>query len=143
MLGRYITWWGLIAQLLWVVAIAWDPTAMRATPLSTLAELFHHSRVGLIIALVASSVSTYIAMKTSFHIGLRRLSLLVPQQFFLLLAAGGALMAVYHGTYADGVVRTSAFIAADQAPWILAALLYSASIIDDFGGRRAWTHRAG
>lgn len=143
MLSRYITWWGLIAQLLWVVAIAWDPSAMSATPLSTLAELFHHSRIGLILGLVASSASTFIAMRPSLRIGLRRLSLLVPQQFFLLLAAGGAMVAVWEGTYADGVVRTSAFIAADQSPWILAALLYSMSIVADFGRKGAWTRRTG
>jgi len=117
---------------------------MYATPLNTLAEFFNYSRPALVFALVSSALATFTAMRTPSprRYGFKTLALLIPQQFFMLMAAGGSMLAVWNGYYADGVIRTTPFILADQSPWILAALLYTVSIVDDFGKpvRERWTH---
>lgn len=53
---------------------------------------------------------------------------LLPQQTVLLLSAIGALGAMISGTFADGIVRSSAFLVADQAPVVVAAVLHTISI---------------
>jgi hypothetical protein len=137
-LKKYIAYWGLSAHVIWIVALCIDPVAMHATPLSTLAECVNYSPVALVFGLATSALATLAAMSPASRVGYRTIALLIPQQFFMLIAAGGSIVAIYNGHYADGVQRTSAFILADQSPWILAALLYTASICEHFG-RRAWT----
>jgi len=137
MLSRYMTWWSVSASVIWASAIVCDPNAMYATPLRTVAEFFNYSRPALVFALLTSAFSTVVAMLPASRLGLRTLILLIPQQFFLCLAAGGSVMAIYSGHYADGVLRSQAFILADQSPWVLAALLYTVSVVNDFR-RRAW-----
>jgi len=139
MLSRYIALWGLSAHALWVIAICWNPIAMYATPLATLADFFNYSRPALVFSLVTSAIAVLVAMSpaTSARPNYVNLALLIPQQFFMLLSAGGSILAIYNGHYADGVARSSAFILADQSPWILAAFLYTFSIVESFG-RRAW-----
>lgn len=136
MLTKWITWWGLSAHVIWGVVTLYDPQAMYATPLSSLAEFFNRSQYALSFALISSAIASYIAMATHKRPDLRTLMLLVPQQFFMLIAAGGAVAAIFSGAYADGVQRSVAFILADQIPWILAALLYTFAILEHFG--RAW-----
>jgi len=112
---------------------------MYATPVATLADFFNYSRPAIIFSLATSAIAAIVAMNANKLDGTQTVILLIPQQFFMLLSAGGSIVAIYHGYYADGVVRSSAFILADQSPWVLAALLYTFSILETFG-KRAWIH---
>ena len=135
---RYITWWGLIANIIWAVLVLLSPHAMYATPLSTLSEFFNYSPYALSFALFSASVATFSAMASHTKPDLRTLALLLPQQFFMLMAAGGSIMAMWCGHYADGVQRSHFFIMADQMPWVLAALLYTISIVEYYWRTAKW-----
>jgi len=50
---------------------------------------------------------------------------LLPQQLLLYIAAGGSVNAILHGAYADGVVRSSAFLLADQVSTALIAIFHT------------------
>jgi hypothetical protein len=135
MLTKWITWWGLIANLIWGVVVLFSPAAMGSTPLSTVADFFGRSPVAVSTGLLSASMAAFVAMLVDHEDDpdARTLVLLVPQQFFMLLAAGGAVLAILTETYADGVQRPMAFILADQTPWVLGAVLYTLSIVEHFG----------
>ena len=137
-LNRYIVWWGLLANVTWSILVTIDPVVMHTTPLSTIANFFNHSQGALASALLLSSIASFSAM-ASDRLDLRTLILLMPQQFMMLMAAGGSILAMYNGYYADLVIRSSAFIIADQIPWVLAAVLFTASIIEHFCRKVRWT----
>ncbi len=55
---------------------------------------------------------------------------LLPQQLLLILSGIGAIVSVTTGMYADGAARSPLFIAADQAIYVILAILYSFESID-------------
>jgi hypothetical protein len=59
-----------------------------------------------------------------------RLTLLLPQQLLLYVAAWGGLQAVVNGHYADGVARPYEFILTDQLPLMLLAVVHTLSLIE-------------
>lgn len=138
LLNRYITWWGLCANGIWGAVILFHPEAMKATPMSTLAQFFNQSQYALSVALLSSVAATFTALAFDNRVDVRSMILLIPQQFLMVMAAGGSVLAVYQGEYADGVQRSHWFILADQLPWILAALFYTFSIVEHFGRRKVW-----
>ena len=58
-----------------------------------------------------------------------RLILLLPQQTLLIITAIGAVIAISHGMYLDGVQRPWSFILCDQFPRLTSPILYSAAIL--------------
>ena len=52
----------------------------------------------------------------------------LPQLFIVLTAAGGALVCIFRGAYADGVPRPVPFILRDQAIYPILAFLYFRAI---------------
>lgn len=68
--------------------------------------------------------------------------LMVPQQFFLFVGAGGAVEAMWEGHFADGVVRPHTFLIADQIHMVLTAICHSlAMYVIVRGGIWAAWHR--
>jgi uncharacterized membrane protein len=110
---------------------------MEATPLHSLADLLGGNPYTVAAALMSSSLAAFTAMYKSDSPDVRSLVLLVPQQFFMLIAAGGSVQAMVTATYADGVIRPMTFIIADQMPWVLGAIFYTLAITEHFG-RRLW-----
>lgn len=60
--------------------------------------------------------------------------MVLPQQFILLLSANGAITAIIHSQFADGVQRSRTFIFCDQLDSILLAIFHTATIIYYWGG---------
>jgi hypothetical protein len=58
----------------------------------------------------------------------QRMTALIGQQTILIIPALGAIYAIFHGAYADGVQRPWEFISADQFVTIGAAIIYTAAI---------------
>lgn len=58
----------------------------------------------------------------------------LPQQFILVLSALGAISAIVNSQFADGVIRSRAFIFCDQLPAILVAIFHTIVVISFFGG---------
>ena len=54
--------------------------------------------------------------------------LLLPQQILLFFTAAGAWLAVWHGGYPDGVLRSTLFITADQLPRGMFSLIHLTSL---------------
>jgi hypothetical protein len=73
-------------------------------------------RRGLAAALIASSSAAFVALSRRNLAPWLTVILLTPQQALLFTTGIGAWLAVWHGSYADGVVRSSVFITADQLP---------------------------
>ncbi len=55
--------------------------------------------------------------------------LLLPQQIILMMSAAGAIEAIWLAQFADGVLRSRAFIAVDQIYSVLAACGHTIAII--------------
>lgn len=83
----------------------------------------HHTRAALY--LLASLLASLWFYGHYHSVSRWALLLLVPQQFLLLLSALAAILAVWHGAYGDGVVRSRLFILADQIPYPLLAVLHA------------------
>lgn len=80
---------------------------------------------GLASALLASSACAFTVLLRSRSLPVwLTLVLLAPQQSLLLTTAIAAWFAVWHGSYADGVLRSSLFITADQLPRGMFSLIH-------------------
>jgi hypothetical protein len=113
--------YAILLHWVWAIALMLDPAAGNATAIHALLDLMPR----------ASAIGVYVAVGVLASIGIWRgcpLTLL-PQQFVLMVSAVGAAFAIWNGSFADGVIRSHAFIAADQAPAILAALGHTYAII--------------
>ncbi len=73
-------------------------------------------RRGLAAALIASSSAAFVVLSRRYLAPWLTVILLAPQQALLFTTGIAAWLAVWHGSYADRVVRSSLFIAADQLP---------------------------
>ena len=62
---------------------------------------------------------------------MRNFLLCLPQQFFLVESAWGAIEAIAACQFADGVPRPWAFMAADQGQVVLLALLHTGAIVEE------------
>ena len=60
--------------------------------------------------------------------------LCVPQQFFMMSSALGALRAIAHSEFADGVPRPWEFITNDQNLYLLIGVYHTVAILDVFAG---------
>lgn len=72
--------------------------------------------------------------------------MIIPQQLLLMKSASGAIICILRSQFADGVDRPWAFIAADQSPAIIMAVLHTFALIDQFSPhlwkwRPKWTTR--
>jgi hypothetical protein len=59
----------------------------------------------------------------------RRLVLLMPQQFLLVIVTSGAFWAVLRESYADGILRSWEFISADQVPLVALLVVHTRAIL--------------
>jgi hypothetical protein len=73
-------------------------------------------RRGLAAALIASSSAAFVVLSRRYLAPWLTVILLTPQQALLFTTGIAAWLAVWYGSYADGVVRSSVFITADQLP---------------------------
>lgn len=112
-------------HLFWACLTLYDQQAMGATGLASLYRWIYPPTF-LIIVLVGASISTLIG------IALRHpwsFIMLIPQQILLMMSAAGAIEAIFISQYADGVLRPWAFIAADQAYSVIAALGHTLAML--------------
>lgn len=65
----------------------------------------------------------------------------VPQQLLLLESANRAILCIYAGSFADGVIRPRMFIFVDQLPAMLLAFFHTVALIDWSTGGKLWKRR--
>lgn len=122
----WIIWYAVALHALWGVLVLAHRAAEGATPLSVYRPL-PRLAVGLAL-LAAAALATYGISRTRQHPALSLLALM-PQQGLLAVSTMASVAAVARGEYGDGVVRPRLFILADQAPIILALVLYTVALV--------------
>jgi len=112
-------------QLVWGVTVAVDQSALHTTGVSILSKVMPWWLVSF--ALIGAAMLACFA----FHVPRRieTLLLLLPQQGMLILSAGGALIAIKNGEFADGVIRSVAFLMVDQVSLMLVAFFHTWAIV--------------
>src|SRR5688572_27385699 len=121
-------WYAVALHMLWAGLMVFSSQPEHTTAIYPLSRLFPNP-YGLALILVAvAGCATYGLFKRGPGIT-DRVLLLAPQQLVLGVSAAGALHAMALGQFADGTVRSSAFLIADQAPAVLALFVHSASIV--------------
>ena len=113
-------------HLCWGILGTIDETAYFSTAASAPFRLFGNLTGVVCIAVAAMALTGLIAR---FRSPLTSLMCMLPQQSLLIISAIGAAHAIYLGQFADGVVRSRFFIAADQVPAILAAVGHTVSML--------------
>ena len=84
---------------------------------------------GLAVALFASSLLAMIVLWRARAMPILLVPLiLAPQQAFLFTTGIAAWVAVWHGSYSDGVLRSPLFITADQLPRGMFSLMHLTAI---------------
>jgi hypothetical protein len=118
--------YAILLHLIWAISLIADPAAGNATAVHTLLNFVPTVAAIIIYFLVADlAIAGLFCRKSSF---IKSLCLL-PQQFIMMISAGGSLWSMWLGQFADGVQRSHAFLIADQAPAVIAALLHTYAII--------------
>jgi hypothetical protein len=105
-----------------------DPAAGRSTGPAEVVQWLGSTGAGG--AMLTASVVALAAVLVHGAENWLRLTLLLPQQLLLYVAAWGGLQAVVNGHYADGVARPYEFILTDQLPLMLLAVVHTLSLIE-------------
>jgi hypothetical protein len=108
-----------------------DPAAQGVTAIHDMVRLTGSVRGSAAVFLLAGGLAAMGLLRARTG-STRGLIEVLPQQGVLLVSALGACEAVWNSTYADGVPRPRAFIAADQIPAVFIAVAHSLSVIHCF-----------
>lgn len=112
-------------HLVWAAILLTDESAVNVTAVNALYRyVAPPSLLALVVATAAAAA--FIAMWARSQ---WTLLLLLPQQVLLMMSAAGAIEAIWVAQFADGVIRSRAFIAADQCYSILAAVWHTVAIV--------------
>ena len=126
---NFLIWYCCILHLVWGTLILIDPSTINITAIHSISRLITNP-ILLGSSCILCAILAIIGMTKKFHKTFWGLTLMLPQQLILMESLIGAIIAISHSTFADGVVRPRAFIACDQAPAILAAILHTIAIIE-------------
>lgn len=129
-LGKYIVAFASMLHYSWAVLLVVDRSASAPTAIHTLDVICGgRYRAAFTLCVVATSAIVYPFLRRRASARLMAV-MLIPQQAVLLMSAFSGIFATAVQHYADGVLRPWPFILADQAPVILAALLYTAMVLE-------------
>ena len=121
---------GVIAlHLLQGILLIQTESAGYATSLSSLLQLIPNHIIAGAVMVIAALLSIY-QLATDWSKWL-----LLPQLIILIIAAGGVGRAIWLSAFADGIVRSRAFIAADQLIYIILPLLYGIIVMEIYEPR--------
>jgi hypothetical protein len=127
--GYLAVWAAIILHFTWVGLLLVPGTrAFDATPVHEVYGLCGYSawRTALLLAFVAGAATVGFFRRVPPGV---KVLYLFPQQLVLGISAAGAVIAIYESAYADGVLRPSTFIAADQAAVILTWFGHTAALV--------------
>lgn len=117
--------YAITLHLFWSVLIYLDETALDATAVAALYSWLPN-QTGLAIAIASAAACAIVGLFTKTPL---IVLLLIPQQLILMASASGAIEAIWLSQFADGVMRSRAFLAVDQCYSILAALGHTIAIV--------------
>jgi hypothetical protein len=128
--SNLIVGYAILLHFTWALCLLDDTAAANATAVHTLVHYIPIWQAVIVYVIVAAMALLHSVVKTAL--------LLLPQQFVMMVSAGGAVYAMYLGQFADGVQRSHAFLVADQAPAVIAAVFHTIAIL-----RIIWIERSG
>ena len=119
----------IIMHLAQGVLLAFYETAGNTTSTATLVKLIpNHSIAGIVLIAVALLSAYQLFMGYSKW-------LLLPQFLALVAAMNGATLAIWNSAFADGVIRSRPFIAADQMIYIVIPWVYGLVVLEIYEAR--------
>lgn len=126
----FIIFYATVLQIITGIILLFSPTAIQVAQLGIFNQIFPYKLGGVLILL-----SVILAVFADLKIKNKLVNILlhIPQEFFLILTAISAILYISLGHYADGVVRSQAFILIDQLPGIILAVLYLVFLFDFAG----------
>lgn len=113
-------------HILWGIGLLISPSPQNITAIAALVKLGMASPAGIGVLYLTVALSALLGMTLCLRVGL---FFLLPQALMLCLSASGALKAMWCGCFADGVVRDSSFLVADQAPAVITAIMYCGTLV--------------
>lgn len=122
---RYALYFMYVALLhfMWAGILLVSPSGGHATVTSFFIETFHWRLLVAALLFTSSSLCLLVLYRAPVYT-IRTGLMMAPQAVFILLAATGAVQAIITGEFGDGVQRSHWFIAADQAPPVVAAVCH-------------------
>lgn len=135
---RWIICYAICLHAIWGVMILWkDGVVSTITPLFGIIQFpgSHHLKA---IALLGSAIAATWGLVRYRTGSIGSLCYFLPQQALLVCTSLGSVHLACAGHYADGVIRSWAFILADQLPNILVMVFYTAAVME-LHAKGAWT----
>lgn len=116
-----------IAQhVIWAICLMVDQTALGVTGMFGIKHLPFATPFPVIFVLFAiASMAMFAIWQANWLV---RVLFMMPQQFVLCVSAGGAIISMWSGVFADGTVRSSAFLIVDQIPGVLLAAGHTVAV---------------
>ena len=108
------------------LALLLDPSSVGITAINAVV-LVTGSRLGAAGLFIGAGSLAIVGLGTAGTSS--GILLMAPQQFTLLVSAGGAIDAMATGHFADGTVRSHWFLIADQFPAVAAAIGHTIALI--------------
>jgi len=115
-----IIFYVILLHVMWATCVLFDANALHATALSPLGHAFGSNYIVAGVLFLVSSISIVGVLPPTPTTVL----MLMPQQAVLSVCASSSVLAAVNGSFADGILRPIAFIAADQAAIILIAAVH-------------------
>lgn len=122
---------GIFVQLVAAIALAFDSEVMTTTVIHALNAYMprDHGITRWAVVSLLLAVSSLAFAGFYFKRNIYTIFSLLPQQFVMFLCAGGAMKSMVSGVFADGTVRTSAFLMADQVPLLSIAIFHTWAVV--------------
>lgn len=122
--------YAIIIHYTWAIGVVLDPTALNVTAVHGLHKIFSSAGLLSLVLIVAATLALITLFYRSAHSSaVLFVTMLLPQQFLLMVSATGAIEAIWTGQFADGVQRTAWFLFSDQCYSIYAVLGHTAAIV--------------
>ncbi len=123
--SHLVIWYAICLHWIWGTLLLMSPTPLWVTGIATIPSLgfVDASTVGAFYLAIA--FMALMGLAAPKYVGT---IFLLPQQIVLVLSAYGAIHAMHTGAFADGVIRSTPFIIADQLPAVLLAVFHIISV---------------
>lgn len=120
-----VLWYTILLHAVWGVLLFLSTDPQNITAINTVVRMgmVNPQSAGVLYLSVA-----LLALMGLFVSGKTAIMYLLPQNVVLALSAFGALRAMYFEQFADGVLRSRAFLVTDQAPNVIIFLLHTVVI---------------
>ncbi len=127
---HWIIWLAMVLHLIQGFLLLLDKTAGNTTSAHLLLKYVPYAPLAGLIMVAAALLAMVELVYFHYIPNTGSVILLLPQQIILIMAAGSAIQAIFLSHFADGVIRSRAFIIADQSVFILLAIFYTVAIIE-------------